>query len=70
MGSIILTGISHGKHKFSLEYSCVEGVEICMAHFNCGVKVENNNFRNYGGSTDLPRKWEKHLGTWRGWVNS
>ena len=27
MGSIILTGISHGKHQFSLTYPEVEGVE-------------------------------------------
>jgi hypothetical protein len=68
MGSIVLTGISHGKHKFSLEYLRVEDVEICMAHCKCGYKVEINNFRNYGGTKDLQMKWEKHIGTWKGWT--
>jgi hypothetical protein len=39
MGSIILTGISHGKHQFSLTYPEVEGVRICMAHCKCGSMV-------------------------------
>ena len=68
MGSIILTGISHGKHQFSLEYPVVEGVMICMAHCKCGYEVEIINFRNYGGTKDLQMKWDKHFGTWKGWV--
>ena len=68
MGSIILTGISQGKHKFSLEYPKVDGVEICVAQCKCGYEVEINNFRNYGGAKDLQMKWEKHIGIWKGWV--
>jgi hypothetical protein len=67
MGSIILTGISHGKHQFSLTYPEVEGVVICMAHCKCGYEVEIINFRSYGGAKDLQKKWEKHIGTWKGW---
>ena len=66
MGSIILTGISHGKHQFSLTYPEVDGVIICMAHCKCGYEVEIINFRNYGGTKDLQMKWEKHIGTWKG----
>lgn len=43
------------------------GVFICMALCNCGYKVEIINFRNYGGTKDLQMKWEKHIGTWKGW---
>jgi len=67
MGSIILTGISEGKHQFSLTYPEVEGVVICMAHCKCGYEVEIINFKNYGGTKDLQMKWEKHIGTWKGW---
>ena len=41
---------------------------ICMAHCKCGYEVEIINFRNYGGTKDLQMKWEKHIGTWKGWV--
>ncbi len=68
MGSIILTGISHGKHQFSLTYPDVEGVMICMAHCKCGYEVEIINFKSYGGTKDLQKKWEIHIGTWKGWV--
>jgi hypothetical protein len=61
MGSIILTGISHGKHQFSLTYPEVGGVMICMAHCKCGYEVEITNFNNYGGTKDLQEKWEKHI---------
>ena len=67
MGSIILTGISQGKHQFSLYYSEMNGVAVCVACCKCGYKVEINNFKNYGGVKDLQMKWEKHLGTWKGW---
>ena len=70
MGSIILTGISHGKHQFSLTYPEVEGLTICMAKCKCGYEVEIINFNNYGGTKDLQKKWEKHIGTWKGWVQS
>jgi hypothetical protein len=39
MGSIILTGISHGKHQFSLTYPEIKGVMICMAKCSCGYEV-------------------------------
>jgi hypothetical protein len=55
MGSIILTGISHGKHQFSLTYPEVDGVMICMAHCKCGYEVEIINFNNYGGTRDLQK---------------
>ena len=41
---IILTGISHGKHEFSLSYPEVEGIKICMARCKCGYEVEIVNF--------------------------
>jgi len=68
MGSIILTGISNGKHQFSLSYPEVDGVVICMAHCKCGYDVEIINFRSYGGTKDLQMRWEKHIGTWKGWT--
>jgi hypothetical protein len=67
MGSIVLTGISHGKHQFSIEYPEAEGVTICKAHCKCGYEVEIINFRSYGGTKDLQMKWEKHIGSWKGW---
>jgi hypothetical protein len=68
MGSIILTGISHGKHQFSLTYPELEGVMICMAKCNCGYEVEILYFKNYGGIKYLQKMWEIHIGTWKGWV--
>jgi len=62
MGSIILTGISHGKHQFSLTYPEVDGVVICMAHCKCGYEVEIINFRSYGDGKDLQMKWRNILG--------
>jgi hypothetical protein len=44
MGELILTGISHGKHDFSLTYPKVDGVEICMAHCKCGYEVQINGY--------------------------
>jgi hypothetical protein len=68
MDELILTGISHGKHEFSLEYPKVDGVEICMAHCKCGYKVQINHYRSYAGMKDLQKKWEIHIGIWKGWV--
>ena len=70
MGSIILTGISQGKHQFSLTYPEVEGVISCVAQCKCGYEVEIINFTSYGGAKDLQKKWEKHIGTWKGWTRS
>jgi len=67
MGSIILTGISHGKHQFSLTYPELEGVIICMAKCNCDYEVEILYFKNYGGIKYLQKMWEIHIGTWKGW---
>jgi hypothetical protein len=63
MSAIILTGLSHNGHKFSLTYPELEGVMICMAHCKCGYEVEIINFNNYGGTKDLQRKWEIHIET-------
>jgi hypothetical protein len=68
MSAIILTGLSHNGHNFSLAYPTIGGVMICMAHCKCGYNVEIMNFRSYGGIKDLQKKWEKHIGTWKGWV--
>jgi hypothetical protein len=68
MSAIILTGISHGKHKFSLTYPEVEGVVICIATCRCGYEIQIINFRSYGGIKDLQMKWEIHIGKWEGWV--
>jgi hypothetical protein len=68
VNSILLTGISQGKHQFSLNYQQVAGETICEAHCKCGYRVEIINFTNYGGIKDLQMKWEKHLGVWKGWV--
>jgi hypothetical protein len=65
---LILTGISYKKHEFSLEYVRADGSEICMARCKCGYEVQINNYWNYGGIKDLQMKWEKHIGTWKGWV--
>lgn len=68
MGSIILTGTSHGKHQFSLEYPELNGAIICVAHCECGYETEIINFRNYGGVKDLEMKWQKHIGSLKGWA--
>jgi hypothetical protein len=65
--SIVLTGLSHGKHKFSLAYPEVESKKVCIATCKCGYEVEIINFHNYGGVKDLQMKWEKHVGIWKGW---
>jgi hypothetical protein len=68
MGAIILTGIRHGKHQFSLDYPIVNGQMVCMAHCECGYEVEILYFKNYGGVKYLQKMWEMHIGTWKGWV--
>ena len=68
MSAIILTGLSYGKHKFSLTYPEVEGVVICMAQCQCGYQVEILYFKNYGGVKYIQRKWEEHIGIWKGWI--
>jgi hypothetical protein len=68
MSAIVLTGLSKGKHKFRLEYPVEDGQTKCIAHCNCGYKVGILYFRNYGGVKYLQRKWEEHIGTWKGWI--
>ncbi|NBU93773.1 MAG: hypothetical protein EBS18_04385 [Actinobacteria bacterium] len=65
---LILTGLSSGKHQFQLSYPIEAGIKRCIARCKCGYEVEINNFQNYGGVKDLQMKWEKHIGTWNGWV--
>jgi hypothetical protein len=68
MGAIILTGLTQGKHQFSLSYPEIDGVITCNANCKCGFEVEIINFTNYGGMKDLQMKWEKHVGIWKGWA--
>ena len=68
MGTIIITGLSHGKHRFTLNYPEVEGKITCVANCICGFKVEIMNFSGYGVIKDLQMKWEKHIGVWKRWV--
>jgi hypothetical protein len=68
MGSIILTGISYGKHQFSLTYPEVDGEVKCLAHCSCGYEVEILYFKNYGGVKYLQKMWEMHIGIWEGWI--
>jgi hypothetical protein len=67
MGKLILTGISKGHHKFSLQYSESDGRVQCEAFCKCGFKIQINNPNNYAGLKDLQMKWEKHIGTWNWW---
>ena len=64
MSVIILTGLFHNGHEFSITYPEVDGFMICVAQCKCGYEVEIINFRNYGGTKDLQMKWEKHIGTY------
>ena len=50
MGKIILTGISWGSHKFSLEYPSIKGKIKCFAICTCGYQVEILHFDSWGGS--------------------
>ena len=68
MSAIILTGIRHGEHQFSLSYPKVDGQMIYMANCECGYEVEILYFKNYGGVKYLQMMWEMHIGTWKGWV--
>ncbi len=68
MSAIILTGIRHGEHQFSLGYPVINGQMICIAHCECGYKVEILYFKNYGGVKYLQKMWEIHIGTWKGWL--
>ena len=61
MGNLILTGLSQGKHKFSLSYQEVNQKTICIATCKCGYQIEILHFTNYAGVKDLQQKWEAHI---------
>ena len=62
MGKIILTGISWGSHKFSLEYPSIKGKIKCFAICTCGYQVEILYFESWGGSRQVQFEWDKHIG--------
>ena len=62
MGKLILTGISKGRHKFSLEYPEADGKVTCTARCACGYQVEILQFEGWGGTRELQKRWEDHIG--------
>ena len=62
VGSLIGTGISKGPHKFSLEYPEIEGKVICIARCACGYQVQILQFEGWGGTRELQKRWEDHIG--------
>jgi hypothetical protein len=69
MGSIILTGLSHNGHKFSLTYPEIEDKVKCFAHCSCGYEVEIVYFKSYSGVKNVQRRWEEHIKNNKKWVN-
>jgi hypothetical protein len=61
MSAIILTGLSHNGHKFSLTYPEVDGEVKCFAHCTCGYEVEILYFKSYSGVKNVQRRWEEHI---------
>ena len=61
MGRIMLTGISRGSHKFSLEYPTINDKIKCFATCTCGYRVEIHNFESWGGSRQVQFEWDKHV---------
>ena len=61
MGEIILTGLSFGNHRFTLNYSTVEGKLGCIAYFTCSYEAEILYSSSYGGVKSLQGKWEEHI---------
>lgn len=61
LGSIILTGLSSGKHKFTLHYSKANEETRCMAECACGYIVEIKQFSGWGGTREIQMRWEKHI---------
>ena len=61
MGRIIITGISWGSHKFSLDYPTVNDKIKCFATCTCGYRVEIHNFESWGGSRQVQFEWDKHV---------
>lgn len=62
MGKLITTGISKGPHKFSLEYPEVDGKVTCIAQCACGYQVQILQFEGWGGTRELLKRWEDHIG--------
>ena len=60
MGKLIATGISKGQHKFSLDYSEVNGKVTCVVNCACGYRVEILQFEGWGGTRELQKRWEEH----------
>jgi len=60
MSYLILTGLSSGKHKFTLEYEGEDIEQKCYVVCRCGYRKEIINFKNYGGVKELQRVWDKH----------
>jgi hypothetical protein len=69
MSAIILTGLSHNGHKFSLTYPEIDGEVTCFAHCTCGYEVEILYFRSYAGVKYVQRRWEEHIKRNKKWVN-
>ena len=56
MSAIILTGLSHNGHKFSLTYPEIDGEVKCFAHCTCGYEVEILYFKGYSGVKNVQRR--------------
>ena len=61
MSGLILTNLSSGKHKFSLEYRGGEEDKKCFVVCRCGYLKEILNFRSYGGVKEVQRVWDSHI---------
>jgi hypothetical protein len=68
MSAIILTGLSHNGHKFSLTYPEIDGEVKCFAHCTCGYEVEILYFKSYSGVKNVQRRWEEHVKNNKKWV--
>ena len=62
MAKLIATGLSKGRHKFSIEYTEVNGKVTCFARCACGHEVQILQFEGWGGTRELQKKWEEHTG--------
>jgi len=70
MSAIILTGLSHNGHKFSLTYPEIDGEVKCFVHCTCGYEVEILYFRSYSGVKNVQSRWEEHIKNNNRWVKS
>jgi len=68
MSAIILTGLSHNGHKFSLTYPEIDGEVKCFAHCTCGYELEIVYFKSYSGVKNVQRRWEEHIKNNKKWV--